>query len=82
MTGASSNGGAIIRRNTIASNQGGNGVDIGIKSRSADGTDLLTVINDNRIVSIGDGILNFSVCNVAGNIVSIAGGNPASELGQ
>ena len=81
-TGLSSCGGTEIKGNTITSHQGGNGVNIGIISKSTDGTDALCLITDNRIVSISDGIRNFSSCNVQGNIVSIAGGAPASETGQ
>ena len=81
-TGSGGCGGTILRRNTITSNQGGNGPDMGILSNSADGTDLLCIIDDNRVTAISDGISNFSSSNVRGNIVSIGGGAPGSETGQ
>ena len=81
-TGATSCGGTIIRRNTVTSNQGGLGPDIGITSESTDGADMLCMILDNRITAIADGIRNFSTNNVQGNIVSVGGGAPASETGQ
>jgi len=79
MTGASSCGGTIIRNNTINNHQGG-GPFRGIVSNSLDGTDALCFVVDNRIVAINDGIHNFEIYNVHGNVVSIAGGNPAGEL--
>lgn len=81
-TGASSCGGTVIRGNTIGSNQGGGGPNIGIKSSAVDGEDLLTMICDNRIAAITDCIRNFSTGNVQANIVSLRGGGPGSETGQ
>jgi hypothetical protein len=81
-TGASSNGGTIVRWNTFTGNQGGSGSNYGILSNSTDGTDELTLIADNRIVAISDGISNFATWNTHGNIVSISQGAPANETGQ
>lgn len=78
-TGSSSCNGTVIRRNVITSHQGGVGVNEGIVSTSADGTDALCMILDNRIAAISDCINNFSSCNVQGNIVSVGGATPAGE---
>lgn len=80
-TGASSCGGTVIRGNVVTSHQGGAGPDAGIVSQADDGTDLLCMVINNRISAIGDGITNFSSCNVQGNIVSINAGTPAGETG-
>lgn len=77
-TGATSCGGTILRRNAIMNQEGG-GPGVGIQSMSTDGTDMLCMIHDNRIVAITDGILNFTTGNVQGNIVSLNGATPAAE---
>lgn len=77
-TGATSCGGTVIRKNAI-NNQEGGGPGVGIESCSGDGTDMLCMIHDNRIVAINDCILNFTTGNVQGNIVSLNSATPAAE---
>ncbi len=79
-TGSVSNGGTIIRRNTITGHQGGVGVNVGIISKATDGTDTMTMINDNRITCISDAISNFEIWNTQGNIVAIGSASPVGEL--
>ena len=79
-TGASSCNGSVIRRNAVTGHQGGVGVNVGIISKSTDGTDTMMMLIDNRITCISDALSNFEIWNTQGNISAIGSASPVGEL--